>query len=107
MKKAVIQTGGKQYIVEEGSNILVEILHEVEPEAKSPVSFDSVLMIQNDDTITMGKPTIAGATVSGEIVREVKGPKLIAFKKIRRHGYERKVGHRQKYYEVKVTSITA
>jgi len=103
---AVIQTGGKQYRVEPGQTVVVEKLPGGEGEA---VSFDQVLLISSGDggNVTVGKPTIAGATVSGEIVEQTRGDKLVVFKFRRRKNYVRKTGHRQWYTAVKIGAINA
>ncbi len=97
---AVIKTGGKQYKVQKDSVIIVEKLA---GEAGTKVSFDEVLMAGDK----VGTPVVAGASVSGEIVRQTRGEKVIIFKKIRRHGYKRKQGHKQDLTIVKITDIKA
>ncbi|MCA9597033.1 MAG: 50S ribosomal protein L21 [Myxococcales bacterium] len=101
MSTAVIRTGGKQYRVSEGDTIKVEKL-EGEPGAK--ISFDEVLLV-GGDTPKIGKPTVSGAKVSGEIVAQTRGDKLIVFKFKRRKKYRRKAGHRQALTQVKITGI--
>ena len=103
---AVIQTGGKQYRVEQGQTIVVEKL---EGDKGSKVSFDEVLLVSSGDgaSVNIGKPMIAGAKVAGEIVEQGRGAKLIVFKFRRRKNYVRKNGHRQNYTAVKIASITA
>ncbi len=101
---AVIRTGGKQYKVQEGDVIDVELF---ETEAGKTAVFDEVLMFANGDTVKVGKPTLSGATVSGEVIGEIKDKKVIAFKYKRRKGYHRTVGHRQRKIRVKVSSIKA
>lgn len=97
---AVIKTGGKQYKVTKDSVIIVEKLT---GEAGASVSFDEVLM--SGDKV--GSPFVSGASVSGEIVKQTRGEKVIIFKKIRRHGYRRKKGHKQDLTIVKITDIKA
>lgn len=97
---AVIKTGGKQYKVTKDSVIIVEKLP---GEAGSPVEFEEVLMIGDQ----IGTPTVKGAKVSGEIVKQTRGEKVIIFKKIRRHGYRRKKGHKQDLTVVKITDVKA
>lgn len=103
MAFAVIRTGGKQYRVTQGDTLEVEKL-DVEPGATT--SFDDVLLVADGDTVKVGKPVLAGASVSAEVVDQVKGDKVIAFKFKRRKGYHRTVGHRQKLTKVKITGIT-
>ena len=97
---AVIKTGGKQYKVQKDSVIIVEKLS---GEAGTKVSFDQVLMA-GDKVWT---PVVEGASVAGEIVKQTRGEKVIIFKKIRRHGYKRKQGHKQDLTIVKITDIKA
>ena len=96
--KAIIETGGKQYYVSEGSVIYIEKL---DGEAGSKVKFDKVLMA---DGIT-GTPTVAGAIVEGEIVKNGKGKKIIVYKYNQKKNYRRKQGHRQPYTKVEIKKI--
>ena len=97
---AVIKTGGKQYKVQKDSVIIVEKLA---GEAGTKVSFDQVLMAGDK----VGTPVVEGASVAGEIIKQTRGEKVIIFKKIRRHGYKRKQGHKQDLTIVKITDIKA
>lgn len=99
---AVIKTGGKQYKVAEGDTIVIEKLAAA---AGDTVTFDSVLMVGAGAGVTVGAPTVAGATVTGEVASEVRGPKLITRKKRQRQTYRRTIGHRQDLMEVTITSI--
>ena len=99
---AVIGTGGKQYRVKPGDTLKVELL---EGDAGGTVTFDQVLALSDGKDLKIGAPVLAGAKVSAQIVVQTKGPKVVAFKKKRRKGYNRKVGHRQPLTEVRVTSI--
>ncbi len=101
MAHAVIRTGGKQYRVSEGDVLKVERL---DGGAGDKISFDEVLMISGDET-RFGKPLIKGSKVSGEIVEQGRGEKLVIFKFQRRKRYKRKNGHRQSYTAVKITAI--
>jgi len=100
---AIIRTGGKQYKVSEGEQLDVELL---DVEAGQTATISDVLLIANASEVKVGKPTVAGASVTLEILDEVKADKVVAFKYRRREGYHRKVGHRQKLNRVKVTKIT-
>ena len=100
---AVIKTGGKQYKVAKDDVILVEKL---EAEAGSSVSLE-VLMLGDGANVTIGAPMVKGASVSAEVVDQVKADKVIIFKKNRRHNYRRKRGHRQKLTALKITGIIA
>ena len=99
---AIIATGGKQYRVSEGDTIYIEKL---ENEKDDIVTFP-VLMISGE-TIAVGNPTIAGATVTGKVVRQGKGKKVIIFKYKSKKNYRRKAGHRQPFTEVLITGINA
>ncbi len=101
---AIIQTGGKQYRVASGDTLEIERLDD---SAGAQIAFDQVLLIGGNGTVRVGTPTVAGATVTAEIVEHKRGPKLIAYKKQRREGYERTVGHRQELTVVKIKDIKA
>ena len=103
---AVIQTGGKQYRVEPGQTVQVETLP---GEKGAKVVFDQVLMVSSGDggNVNIGKPMIAGAKVTGEIVEQGRGDKLVVFKFRRRKNYVRRNGHRQDYTAVKIAAINA
>ena len=94
---AVIATGGKQFKVQEQDIVTMERL---EGEAGAKVSFTEVLAVGEGANLKMGSPL-----VEGEIVEQLRGPKLIAFKMKRRKGYRRRKGHRQELTKVKITSI--
>jgi large subunit ribosomal protein L21 len=98
---AVIKTGGKQYKVAANDVITIERL---DAEAGDVVAFDQVLML-GGDTVTIGSPVVAGATVAGEVVEQARGPKVISFKKRRRQNSKRKKGHRQDLTIVRITEI--
>ena len=99
---AVIQTGGKQYRAEPGQTLWVEKLA---GNAGDTVSFDQVLLVANDGKVAVGKPTVAGAKVTGAIVEQGLGEKLVVFKFRRRKNYVRRNGHRQQLTAVKIDSI--
>lgn len=99
---AVIKTGGKQYKVAEGSIIEVEKL---EGDEGASVSFDEVLMLGGDKP-EIGTPFLAGKSVSGEIIEQKRGPKLVKLiKRRRKHSSQRRRGHRQYLSVVKITSL--
>ena len=100
---AIIATGGKQYKVAEGDIIKVEKLG---VEAGETVTFDQVLAVNNGE-LAVGAPTVAGATVSGTVVKEGKAKKVIVYKYKRKSGYHKKNGHRQLYTQVKIEKINA
>jgi large subunit ribosomal protein L21 len=99
---AVIKTGGKQYRVKAGDLLVVEKL-DGEPGAN--VAFGEVLMLGEGDAVTVGAPTVDGASVSATLIETRKGEKVKIFKKIRRQGYRRTRGHRQTESVLRVTAI--
>jgi len=99
---AVISTGGKQYRVAEGAVLDVE---RVDAEVGKKVKLDQVLAISDGAALTVGKPHVSGAAVTAEVLEHFRGDKVIAFKKKRRKGYKRKLGHRQELTRVKVVSL--
>lgn len=96
--KAVIETGGKQYYVEEGSVIYVEKL---DAEVGSKIKFDHVLMVNG----VLGKPYVANVTVEGEVVKHGKNKKIVVFKYNAKKKYRKTQGHRQPYTKVEIKSI--
>ena len=101
---AVIKTGGKQYSVTEGMSFKVEKL---DGDTGQEVRLEDVLFIGGEKTPMIGAPKVVGAFVAAEIVRQGRGKKILVYKKKRRKGYEKKVGHRQPFTELKVTKINA
>ncbi len=100
---AVIETGGKQYRIQEGDILSVERLGAGEGEK---VSFDKVLLVNGEDGIKVGKPYVEGAAVEGEVLFHGKGKKIIVFKYKAKKNYKKKQGHRQPFTRVKITKIT-
>ena len=100
---AIIATGGKQYKVAEGDIITIEKLG---LEDGANVTFDQVLAV-NNGTLTVGAPTVDGATVTGTVLREGRGKKVIVYKYKRKSGYHKKSGHRQAFTQVKIEKINA
>ena len=98
---AIIMTGGKQYKVEVGSEIMVEKL---DGEVGDKVSFD-VLMIADGGDIEIGKPVLSGVSAKAEVLEHGKGRKVIVFKYKPKKDYRKKQGHRQPYTKVKILSI--
>ncbi len=99
---AVVETGGKQYLVKENDTLTVERL---DAEAGAEVKLEPVLARSNGQALEVGTPAIDAAAVTSEVVEHIRGPKLVNFKKKRRKGYSRKVGHRQELTVIKVKSI--
>ena len=101
---AVIQTGGKQYRVEQGEVLRVEKLA---GDAGSKVTFETLLFADDGGNVRIGQPKVAGVSVDAEIVEQGRGKKITIFKYKRRKSYRRKQGHRQAFTALKVTSIKA
>lgn len=99
---AIIVTGGKQYRVEKGDVVFVEKL-DVAPE--STYTFDTVLAVGEDGAVKVGAPTVAGATVTGKVVKNGKGKKLHILTYRPKKGSMRKMGHRQPYTKIEITDI--
>ena len=109
---AIIQTGGKQYIVAEGDTVQIEKL-------KGPLTakgygvyavgdkvvFDNVLLVDNGSDTTIGMPFIAGATVTAEIIKIARAPKVTVIKYKAKSNYFKKRGHRQPFFEVTITKL--
>lgn len=99
---AVIETGGKQYRVQEGDTLFVEKINGNEGEE---ISFDKVLLVSNDGDVKIGKPYVEGATVGAKILEHGKAKKIIVFKYKAKKDYRRKQGHRQPYTKVQIEKI--
>jgi|SRR4051812_17037385 len=98
---AVIKTGGKQYRVAADDKLKVE---KVDGEPGQIIQFGEVLVV-GGDAVTLGTPTVAGASVAAAVIEQSRHPKVIAFKKRRRKNSRRKRGHRQEYTLVQITEI--
>jgi large subunit ribosomal protein L21 len=101
---AVIETGGKQYKVQEGDVVFIEKL---EAEEGAAVTFDKVLAISNEGNVVFGQPLVAAATVNGKVLGHGKDKKIIVFKYKAKKGYRNKRGHRQPYTKVQIDKINA
>ena len=99
---AIIESGGKQYRVEKGDVIDVEL---IKAESGEAVEFKNVLFIHNGSEAKIGAPYLKEGVVHGKFIQKVRGPKVIAFKYKRRKNIRRKVGHRQNYSRVEITEI--
>ncbi len=100
---AIVTIAGQQFKVEEGNEIFV---HRLDANEGDDVSFDEVLLVDQDGSITLGTPKVAGAAVKASVLEHLKGDKVIVFKKKRRKGYRKKNGHRQHFTKIKVDSIS-
>jgi len=102
--KAVIRTGGKQYLVSEGDVIDVE---KIPSDKKDKITFDEVLLLANDkDEVELGDPVIKGAKVEAELVEQFRDKKVVVFKMKRRKRYRKTQGHRQNLTKIKITKIS-
>jgi large subunit ribosomal protein L21 len=99
---AIVDIAGKQYKVTKDQYVYAPKL---DAEEGTTLEFKNVLLIDNDSSIAIGTPTIAGATISGKVLEHVKGDKLVVFKKKRRKGYAKRNGHRQQFTKVMIESI--
>ena len=99
---AIVRSGAHQFKVEKGSLIKVE---KIEGNVGDTIHFEEVLLVGGNDSTKIGQPTVSGARVAGEIVAQVKGPKLEIFKKWRRKGKQVHKGHRQKFTTVRISEI--
>ena len=101
---AVVKTGGKQYKVEVGSTVDVELL---DTDVGDAVTLDRVLMVADEDDVQIGRPLLPDAKVSATVMEHGKGPKVIAFKFKPKNRYKRFKGHRQPYTRLRIDAIEA
>ena len=101
---AVLETGSKQYRVAAGDTLVIERLS---VEAGQSVTFDRVLLVNNEGKVSVGSPTVSGASVVADVVEHKRGEKKLTFKMKRRKGYHKSIGHRQELTVVKVKEIKA
>lgn len=99
---AIVETGGKQFRVEEGRSLKVA---KMEAQAGSAVTLDRILLVGSGADVKIGQPFVSGASVQCEVVDHGRDKKIIVFKKKRRKDYRKKQGHRQDFTLLKVTSI--
>ena len=101
---AIVEIAGQQFKVAKDQKVYV---HRLQEEEGAKVSFDKVLLLDSEGTVTIGAPAIEGAEVTAKILAHLKGDKVIVFKKKRRKGYKKKNGHRQFLTEIQIESIAA
>ncbi len=99
---AIVEIAGQQFKVEEGKKIFV---HKLEEESGKKVEFDKVLLIENEGKVIIGEPVIKDALIEGKVLEQLRGDKVIVFKKKRKKGYRIKNGHRQYFTQVEIVSI--
>ena len=102
---AIILDRTRQTTVREGEVLLLDL--DTSHAVGDNLTFNDVLLVGDEGNVKLGKPLVAGASVTAEVLGMVKGEKLIAFRFKRRKGVRRKRGHRQKYTQVRITGITA
>lgn len=100
--QAVIETGGKQYLVSPNEKLIIEKL---DTPAGSAVTFDKVLLVTDGTKVSIGKPYVAGSKVTGKVISQQRGEKLTVFKYRAKSRYRRKTGHRQSETVVMIESI--
>jgi len=101
---AIVEIAGQQFKVEKDQRIFV---HRLDQKEGDKVSFDNVLLVDNDGKVKVGAPAVKGATVDATVLEHLKGDKVIVFKKKRRKGFRKKNGHRQYLTSVKIDNIKA
>lgn len=99
---AVIETGGKQYLVSPKKKIRIE---KIEAEENKSVDFDKVLLVADGENVKLGRPYVEDAKVSAKVLKQGKSKKVIVFKYHAKKRYHKKKGHRQPYTEVEIVSI--
>ena len=102
MKYAIVESGGKQYKAVEGATIEVDLL---DVEVGASVDLDKVLLLVEDEKVTIGTPAIKGAVISTKVVDHIKGPKVTIFKYSPKKRIRVKTGHRQQYTQLQIESI--
>jgi len=101
---AIIDIGGKQYKVEEGRYLEIDLTG---LDAGSEINFDRVLMVSDGNSVNIGQPIIEGASVKAKVLKDIKDKKIIVYKMRPKKGYRRKQGHRQNYSQVMIEKINA
>jgi len=99
---AIVEIAGQQFKVTKDQKLFVHRLEQAEGDS---VSFDKVLLIDNDGKVQVGTPTVQDAKITAKVLKHVKGDKVIVFKKKRRKGYKVKNGHRQFFTQIQIESI--
>ncbi len=101
---AVVNISGKQYRVAEEDTLFIP--YEAEAKEGDTLHFPEVLLVADQEDVKIGRPHVAGAQVTGEVVQHVRGDKIIVFKKKRRKRYKVKQGHRQRYTQIRISSLS-
>jgi len=101
---AIVDIAGQQFKVQKDQKIFV---HRLEGEEGAEMSFDQVLLVENEGKVTLGSPAVKDAKVTATVLEHVQGDKVIIFKKRRRKGYKLKRGHRQQFTKIQIGEIIA
>lgn len=101
---AIVEIAGQQFKVQKDQRVIV---HRLDASEGDKVTFDNVLLIDNNGSISVGAPAVEGASIEASVNRHLKGDKVIVFKKKRRKGYRVRNGHRQSFTEITVNNIKA
>jgi len=101
---AIVEIAGQQFKVEKDQKVYV---HRLDANVGDSITFDRILLVDNNDSITLGAPAIEGATVQATVVGHLRGDKVIVFKKKRRKGYQKQNGHRQSFTAITINEINA
>ncbi|MFT5513161.1 MAG: large subunit ribosomal protein L21 [Bacteroidia bacterium] len=99
---AIVEIAGKQYKVENEQQLFV---NKLQNDSGDSLTFNKVLLVDNDGKAKIGKPSVKGASVSAKVLEHVKSDKIIVFKKKRRKGYAKRNGHRQDYTKIQIEAI--
>ena len=100
---AIVEIAGQQFKIEKDKKVFV---HRLKAEEGSQVKFDRVMLVDNDGTIKVGKPTVSGAEVTATVLNHLKGDKVLIFKKKKRKSYQKMNGHRQYLTSIQINDIT-
>ena len=100
---AIVEIAGQQFKVSKDLKVYV---HRLSDDEGAKVTFDKVLLMDDNGTITLGAPAIEGASVEAQVLQHLKGEKVIVFKKKRRKGYKKRNGHRQYLTQIQISGIT-
>lgn len=101
---AIVNIAGQQFKVQKDQQVIV---HRLTGEDGKKLEFSDVVLVENNGKVTVGAPTVKGASVTARIVNHLRGDKVIIFKKKRRKGYQKQTGHRQDLTKIQIDSITA
>ncbi len=101
---AILETGGKQYKVEEGDVLEVELLAEDKKRKQDKYTFENILLLKGKTTL-LGTPYVKNAKVKAKILSEIKAPKIIVFKKKSKKQYKKTIGHRQRLHKIQIEKI--